>query len=372
MIKIILRNITPPIIWRAVKNIAILFRIYTPDRTGFVPKKVKISEDKTKINELHQSLIINQLVMHKQLLCGEFSNFIDDLLKIINTRKERNIAEVRNDIYYKFLLNQSGLKKVWAVLDNPSRSIWYYLLLVWVSTWFFAKNVPCFVYDSFYNLDFFKMIHNISLRGVNFINDSTLKEQYLCDNEILKPGMIVIDGGAFTGDTAEIFSTIVGDTGIVYSFEPTESTFKLLQEKKLKNVQCIQKGLYAKNCDLEFVQSEQSPAANRFIQSSELSSNKTRKISVTSIDIFVEENSIPRIDFIKMDIEGSELDALEGAKKTIKANKPYMAICIYHNLGNDMMDIPIWLVSNFGDIYDFKIMHHGKGWGESVIYANKK
>jgi FkbM family methyltransferase len=377
MIKAILKNITPPIIWRAFKKIAVIFRVYTPDGARICPQKSKISGDKLKINEFHQALVINQLVMHKQLLCEEFSGFTNDLLKVINLRKERNInvLEIKDNIYYKFLLNQNDLKKVWAVLDGSSRLTWYYLILVWVSTWFFAKNAPGFVYDSFYDFGFFRMIQDITGGGYNFNNasdHSTLKEQYLCDNDILKPGMIVIDSGAFTGDTAEIFSAIVGNTGMVYSFEPTESSFKLLQEKKLANVQCIQKGLYEKECELIFEQSEQSPAANKFIQTSLETYNQIIKIPVTSIDKFVNDNNISRIDFIKMDIEGSELNALKGAKNTINENKPDMAICIYHNLGNDMIDIPIWLVSNFGDIYNFKIMHHSKGWGESVIYANKK
>lgn len=56
----------------------------------------------------------------------------------------------------------------------------------------------------------------------------------------------------------------------------------------------------------------------------------TEKISVTTIDKFVEENKLERVDFIKADIEGSERDMLRGATSVLKTFAPKLAICTYH------------------------------------------
>jgi hypothetical protein len=54
------------------------------------------------------------------------------------------------------------------------------------------------------------------------------------------------------------------------------------------------------------------------------------KISVTTLDKFVEENKLERIDFIKADIEGAERDMLKGATNVLKTFAPKLAICTYH------------------------------------------
>lgn len=57
---------------------------------------------------------------------------------------------------------------------------------------------------------------------------------------------------------------------------------------------------------------------------------KYEEISIITLDSFVEENNI-RVGLIKVDIEGSEQDFLKGAEKTIKTQKPFLLISIYHN-----------------------------------------
>lgn len=62
---------------------------------------------------------------------------------------------------------------------------------------------------------------------------------------------------------------------------------------------------------------------------------------MTTIDDFCKSNGILP-DFIKMDIEGSELDALKGAKNILIKKRPKLAICLYHK-NQDMWEIPLYL-----------------------------
>ena len=75
-------------------------------------------------------------------------------------------------------------------------------------------------------------------------------------------------------------------------------------------------------------------------------------------------------DFIKMDIEGSELPALMGMIGTIKNNRPLLAISIYHRPG-DIYEIPLFLMKALND-YKFHIRCYGEHLFDTVLYAVPK
>ena len=77
---------------------------------------------------------------------------------------------------------------------------------------------------------------------------------------------------------------------------------------------------------------------------------------VIDIDSYVLEKNLKKVDFIKMDIEGSELSALRGASNSITKWKPKMAICLYHKL-EDLWQIPQYIKSLRGD-YEISMRHH--------------
>lgn len=71
--------------------------------------------------------------------------------------------------------------------------------------------------------------------------------------------------------------------------------------------------------------------------------------------------------YIKMDIEGAELEALKGAKNIIETQRPKLAICIYYSL-SDLYEIPLYLMQICKG-YKFYVRHYSYGWIESVLYA---
>jgi FkbM family methyltransferase len=77
-----------------------------------------------------------------------------------------------------------------------------------------------------------------------------------------------------------------------------------------------------------------------------------------------------KVTFIKMDIEGAEMDALRGAKKTINNFKPKLAICIYHST-EDLWRIPLYIKKIVPD-YKIYIRHHTNLLYETVCYAIPK
>ena len=82
----------------------------------------------------------------------------------------------------------------------------------------------------------------------------------------------------------------------------------------------------------------------------------------------VRQEGLERVDFIKMDIEGSELEALKGAKNTIKRHKPRLAICIYHKI-EDFYTIPKYIKELVPE-YKLYVKHHTDREWETVLYAS--
>ena len=143
----------------------------------------------------------------------------------------------------------------------------------------------------------------------------------------VKKDDIVIDAGAWIGD----FSAYAVTKGaIVYAFEPVKETFQLLcvtKDLNSKGIFPIQKGLGISECEMNISIYENNSGANSLVFEQ---SFLNEKIKLTTLDKFVEENKLSRVDFIKADIEGAERDMLRGATNVLKTFAPKLAICTYH------------------------------------------
>ena len=95
-------------------------------------------------------------------------------------------------------------------------------------------------------------------------------------------------------------------------------------------------------------------------------SNAERTVSTITLDEFLTDQK-RKVSFIKMDIEGEERNALIGAKRTIKENKPKLAISVYHKY-DDIFEIPR-LIMEFRNDYKFYLRHYSMVEWDTVLYA---
>ncbi len=199
------------------------------------------------------------------------------------------------------------------------------------------------------------------------IFESFITRQYeYFDKVKATQGDVVMDVGALAGETALYFSNLVGDKGRVYAFEPVQDSYNLLVENlkrnHVKNIEAVKLGLFSENKGA--IISNGASGASLLATNT---TNKGQKIQLVKLDDFVKEKNLNKVDFIKMDIEGAELDALKGGEETIKKYKPKLAICVYHK-GRDMIDIPQYLKSLVPE-YKFFLKHNSEDWPETVLYS---
>jgi len=208
-------------------------------------------------------------------------------------------------------------------------------------------------------------IEGFTVRGTPFeLVGAFIVQQYRYGT-IVEPkfGDIVFDIGAYIGDTALWFSKAVGPQGKVYAFEPEPSNFERLKanlkHNKVTNVIPLRLALSENEGEMQIAGgegcSEITEAAG------------DNSVMVTTVDKFVETNKLPRVDFIKMDVEGHELKVLAGARETIKNFKPSLALSAYHR-GDDLIKLPKFLLDLNPD-YEFYLRHCTPGWADTVLYV---
>ena len=154
--------------------------------------------------------------------------------------------------------------------------------------------------------------------------------QYICAGFVPERDAIVIDCGAYDGGTAVRF---VNMGCKVYAFEPGKDMFDVARKvAEEKNFVVENFGLGSHEHTANF------DAKLRAISND---AQQSDDVAIKTLDNYVGEKNLPRVDFIKMDVEGSELDILKGAAVTIAKYKPILALSAYHKLDD------FWTLMNF-------------------------
>ena len=196
-------------------------------------------------------------------------------------------------------------------------------------------------------------------RDWSFLEKSMGKDsrstQYLAPEILFSDHEIIVDCGAYTGDTAEKFYKSIPGCRVI-ALEPDEKNFELLQQCKLEGLKAINAGAWSEDTTLRFSDTGGETSAI------DLSGNS--EIKVVALDHISE---CQLATYIKMDIEGAELEALKGAENIIKSRKPKLAICIYHK-PQDFFEIPLY-IKKLNPDYKLFVHHHVDDISDTVLYA---
>ena len=181
---------------------------------------------------------------------------------------------------------------------------------------------------------FLEHIFNVTLKYMNFGNGGNFKKsgelnvlKYINKHFDKNTSLIIFDVGANAGNYTKAVSDFFKSRAIIHSFEPSGKTFEIFLETT-RNIQNIIPNNFGfsdvENNQLLYTDADGSGYASiyqRNLKHFGLSMDKSEEIKLTTIDNYCKLNKIERIHFLKLDIEGHELKALNGAKQMIDSKK---------------------------------------------------
>lgn len=195
---------------------------------------------------------------------------------------------------------------------------------------------------------------------------TVLEDELYFDSSLIKlhENEVFVDAGALNLETSFRFIKECQKSHVrnysVHAFEPDSLSYakckNMLSSISYSGIKLYNYGLWSEEKTLYF--EETGNAASR------ISDTQTgTAVKVTALDVCVSDP----ITFIKMDIEGAELEALKGSSKIIKKYMPKLAISLYHKK-DDILEIPLYIKELVPE-YKLYIRHYSNTSVETVLYA---
>ena len=299
---------------------------------------------------------------------GQFEEYWQDLEKTFNLLDD----QVSKNIYIELLAYRIlGYKKVKLSTNNSDRKRYLSSINRQID---FDKSIHSnFSGTKLYLHKFFYKNVPIKLYLSKFgsLNAFFLGQYRFSDARSAKEAEYIIDCGACWGDSTIEFATSIKNEGKVFAYEFIPKNKEILQKNinlnpSLSNrIELVDHAVWSKS-NLDVYYKDCGPGSRVQL---DVFSEHDGKTSTLTIDDLVELKCLPKVDLIKMDIEGAEPYALEGAVKTIKKYRPNLAISIYHNM-DDFSKITPWL-DNLGVGYKFYVRHFTIHSEETIMFAVK-
>jgi len=305
------------------------------------------------------------------------SAFCDNILTGIDNKTSLPIINVIQMNMHRnkyFVLISVADNPVFKVIDNQLKSMGFgdnqclcmmnYIEIVSISFLLENRQYYQMVFDMLEDeyskktyIERIKRVYTLS----NISNVMQPEENQYFDEELkLTDHEVFVDCGAYIGDTAmEFIKRVDGRYSQIYMFEAEKSKADQIKSNlKEAKYKLYPFGVWSENGKLCF-NAEGSSASKISMEGED-----GIEIDVVALDS-VHFDEVPT--FVKMDIEGSEKEALMGAKNIISDYCPKLAICIYHKR-EDLYELPL-LIKTLNPRYKLYIRHYSNHFAETVCYA---
>ena len=205
---------------------------------------------------------------------------------------------------------------------------------------------------------FLKHWLSFDTEGLVNTKERLFEEYFDFDILDLKPGEVIVDAGAYTGDTVVALERNCFGYRRIYAFEASSASYRELLEnvKEHENVTCIHKAL-GDNQETLWFSNKNEDMGNHIIDDASDNSVEKEQVQVVCLDEEIKEP----VTLIKMDIEGAEYVAIKGCKRHIREEHPKMIVCVYHN--NEDIFRVARLIHGYDDTYRFYL----RKWGSTAV-----
>ena len=301
-----------------------------------------------------------------------FNNFV---LKIKNMNLEEIFLNIKNNFNKVHPDTQKSIQKFlndfnyWGTLDIEKNDyneiyekaksfyehiddyIWLYNNLKDYT----SKKILFAILNNWYQYDFSTLKECMNYNYKHYFDLDVIPN---CDNQVF------VDVGAYIGDTTLDYIKIYNNYKKIYCYEITNYTMAILKNNlsEYKNIVYKNKAVSCENSIMYLKNSLVNSSANQVDNNGEI------EIETVSLD----NDILEKIDMIKMDIEGSEYNALIGAKNHIINDNPILLISVYHN-NEDLWKLPK-LIYEYNNNYNFYLRYYGNNIfpTEIVLFATPK
>lgn len=308
--------------------------------------------EKTIFSGYNEKELIKKLILEgKAFSIPELSYFFEEGWSLALLQLDKGVCASDRMEYTQILLEHSEWKGKWRFisLKNLEKKAADEIIIP-----IYSSDVDISSLKEMYGDIFFIPKYADVLMGI-------LGKQYF-DVFTADDKEVICDAGAYDGVTESLISEWSNNSyKRIYAFEPNAENCNVCKEyyknSGIRDVILIEKGTWSTDTTLYFDQEEISAGGR-------LSEEGRYRVPVTTIDSAVSED---KITYIKMDVEGAELESLKGASNTIIKDAPKLAICIYHKK-EDLWKIPKYILS-LNKNYRFYVRHYTSYIYETVLYA---
>lgn len=184
--------------------------------------------------------------------------------------------------------------------------------------------------------------------------DPTNPHAFEAPGTVVDDGDVVLDIGGGEGYFA---LKALERASKVFILEPAKAWRRCLEktfeaELAAGRVALVPILLGRENSEVSFVENENDPGLAHILRPGQAPSAAS-PVSMKTIDSFVAENDLERVDFIKADVEGAEIDLIKGAKETLAHMRPKIAITTYHHI--DHANLLVELILSLVPAYRYHV-----------------